>query len=478
MKLWGGRFKKEPFKEFMEMSSSISYDSRLWEEDIMVSIAYGLALEKVGILTRNESTLLVSALRQLASETAAGKKFWKEEDEDIHSAVERALFEMVGEVAFKLNTGRSRNEQIVTDMRMFLRKKIVEICEGISYLCETISNKAREHLSDPMPGFTHLQHAQPVLLSFHLIAWCFMLSRDFDRLVSCYKKMNISPLGAGAIAGNSFGIDRHFLARLLGFLKPQDNAMDAVSDRDFVLHYLSHLSNLMIHLSRFSEELVIWSTPEFSFVELDESCSTGSSLMPQKKNPDSVELIRGKTGRVLGAWVQLATTLKGLPLSYNRDLQEDKELLFDATDTTLRCIRVFNEVVKTVHFKVDKMREKASDDFLLATDLADYLVLKGVSFRKAHELVGTVVKEALASGKGLKDFDIAEYKKISESFDKDIYEFLGTDQSIGYKNSFGGTAVPQVEDQLATATKIIVRQREWIQDRKNEMRNCEKSLLG
>lgn len=477
MKLWGGRFRKPQSDTFMKMQESISFDSRLWREEILSSIAYALGLSCAGVLKDEETKLIVSGLKELAFEAEKGKFFWTEDDEDIHTAVERALYERIGEVAYKLHTGRSRNEQIVTSLRLFLKEVIVDICQKIYSLSEVIVKRAEEHLDCPMPGFTHLQHAQPVLLSHHLMSWFFMIKRDFDRLVSCYKKMDVCPLGSGALAGNSFGIDRYYLSELLGFSRPSENSIDAVSDRDFVLHFLSQISNLALHLSRFSEELVIWSTQEFSFVDIDEAYTTGSSLMPQKKNPDSCELIRAKSSRIIGSWVQLAMTLKALPLAYNRDLQEDKEFLFDAADTIQECLAVFSGVVETLNFNTKRMKEAVSDEFLLATDLADYLVLKGVPFRRAHEICGKVVQYAIENKKKLSELSISEFKSISPEFENDLVKFLSIERSIEYRNSFGGTARARVEEQILNARQILSRQLEWVNDKKELFLNLEKKLL-
>lgn len=477
MKLWGGRFRKNQSDAFMRMQGSISFDSYLWYEEILSSIVYALALNRAGVLKDDEKVVIIKGLKELVSEAHEGKFFWTESDEDIHSAVERALFERIGEVAHKLHTGRSRNEQIVTDLRLYLKRRIVDICRETNRLSKIIIDKAEQHLDFPMPGFTHLQHAQPVLISHHLMAWFFMLERDFDRFVGCFKKIDICPLGSGALAGNSFGVDRNYISELLGFSRPSDNSIEAVSDRDFAIHFLSEISNLALHLSRFSEELVLWSTQEFSFVDIDEAYTTGSSLMPQKKNPDSVELIRAKSGRVVASWIQLATVLKGLPLAYNRDLQEDKEFLFDATNTVLECLNVFKGVAETLTFNVEKIREKASDEFLLATDLADYLVLKGIPFRQAHEISGKVVRYALEKKKNLSGLDISEYKNISEKFERDVFKFLSLERSIEFRNSYGGTAKVRVEEQITNAKNIISHQLEWIKNNEKAIIDTEKGLL-
>ena len=477
MKLWGGRFEKGPADEFMAMSSSIAKDNRLAAYDLMGSIAYARALARAGVLSPDESNTLVASLQELLRSLESGEIFWTGEDEDIHSAVERALFERVGAVALKLHTGRSRNEQVVTDMRMYVKDAIVDVAERIHRLCTSITQVASEHVGRPMPGYTHLQHAQPVLFSHHMLAWFFMLKRDFDRFVSCYKKTDICPLGSGALAGNTFGLDRAAMARDLGFSRPQDNSIDAVSDRDFVLHLLSQAANLAIHLSRFAEELVLWSTTEFGFVTLDDAYSTGSSLMPQKKNPDSMELIRARAGRVIGSWVQVATVLKGLPLAYMRDLQEDKELVFDAVDSVAASLTVFAGALETARFNFEAMEREARDEMLLATDLADYLVLKGVPFREAHEIVGRVVREAEARNTTLTALELDVYRSIDARFDRDVFAFLGLERSLAYRNSYGGTAPERVEEQIATAREILARQAEWVKARREEAREVRSRLL-
>lgn len=456
----------------MRISSSISFDARLWEEELLQNAAYAYGLEKAGILTSAELRSVIGGLKSLYAQG----NFWTDKDEDIHSAVERALAEIIGETAFKLHTGRSRNEQIATDMRMYLRKKIVEINALINEAEKTIHEQAQQSMDLLMPGFTHLQHAQPVRLSFHLLAWFFMLKRDFDRLVSCYKKMDFCPLGSGALSGNAFGIDRAHLAEMLGFKAPADNAMDAVSDRDFVLHFVSQLSNLAVHLSRFAEELVIWSSPEFGFVELSDAFTTGSSLMPNKKNPDSAELIRGMSARILGSWVQLAALMKGLPLAYNRDLQEDKPFTFDAADTAVSMLKMFTGLLDTARFNQEKMREKLDDELLLATEVADYLVKKGIAFRKAHEITGKIIAYALQQRRKLSELSLDELRQFDGRFDDEYYDVFSVDYAVERRASDGGTSRAAVEAQLETAEKIIRRQAEWVEEKKAHLQSL-KDLL-
>lgn len=469
MKLWGGRFSKEPDKEFMDYSSSINLDSFLWREEILQNAAYSHALRKAGVLDENEFTKVLGALKTLYLKTASGDPFWRADDEDIHSAVERNLYELIGETAFKVHTGRSRNEQITTDLRLYLKRKIIETNSEITRALEIILDKALKHKKDYMPSYTHMQRAQPVSLAHYLLAWFFMIKRDFDRFVSCMKKLNFCPLGSGAVSGNSFNLDRELIADLLGFKSPLDNSIDAVSDRDFVVHFLSQSANLSIHLSRICEELVIWSTSEFGFVRLDEAYSTGSSLMPQKRNPDSAELIRAYSGRVIGAWVQVATTLKGLPFSYNRDLQEDRYYGVSVAESLPQVMRIFGKMILTATFNTERMKEALYDDSLYATDIADYLVLKGIPFRKAHELVGKVVKFAEQNKRRLSEIELDDLKKISSLFDENYYRLFNPEVSCAKKSSYGGTSLSSVKTQIEKARSIIVRQKEWLENQKREL---------
>ncbi|MCX7832131.1 MAG: argininosuccinate lyase [Actinobacteria bacterium] len=478
MKLWGGRFSEEPDKAFLEFSSSIATDSYLWREEILQNAAYVYALNDAGILTDEEKRTIIDALRNMYLNTSAGRPFWSREDEDIHSAVERSLFELIGESALKVHTGRSRNEQIATDLRLFLKRKILEINSGILSIHHSILEKARIHIDDVIPGYTHMQRAQPVRLAHHLLSWFFMLKRDFDRFVSARKKMDFCPLGSGALAGNSFGLNRKLISEMLGFKDPSQNSMDAVSDRDFVLHFLSQAVNLILHISRFSEEIICWNTKEFGFVEVGEKYSTGSSLMPQKKNPDSLELIRAFSGRVIGAWVQVATVLKSLPLTYNRDLQEDRVFACEISENMCTVLRIFSDVIRTLHFDVERMKEAASDEYLLATDIADYLVRKGVPFRKAHEIVGRVVKHSEESGKKLSEIELDELKSISPIFEDDYYEIFNIELSLEKKTSVGGTSRSSVLTQIKIAEEIVVREENWIKEEEDKQRKIFERLFG
>lgn len=463
MKLWGGRFKDQPDSGFFKFSSSIFTDRFLWREEILQNAAYAKGLFKAGIITASELESILASLKELYFETASGKPFFSEDDEDIHTAIERVLSEKIGEVAFKVHTGRSRNEQISTDLRLYLKRKIVEINEKIFRAQTEILKKAKEHVDDYLPGYTHLQRAQPVRLAHHLLAWFFMLKRDFDRLVSARKKMDFCPLGSGAIAGNSFNLDRNFIADVLGFKAPADNSMDAVADRDFVLHFLSQVVNLLIHLSRFSEELVLWSTKEFDFVEISERYSTGSSLMPQKKNPDSLELIRAFCGRAIGAWAQVATVLKGLPLTYNRDLQEDRVYLCSIAEEVPTAVGIFSGVISTCRFKTEKMKEAAGDEYLLATDIADYLVRKGLPFRKAHEVTGMLIKFAEEKGIKLSQVPLSQLRSLSPLFDENYYRIFDVNNSLETKNSPGGTSKNSVMEQIKKAESVLERESDWLE---------------
>lgn len=478
MKLWGGRFVKEPDKLFLEFSSSIELDAYLWREELLQNAAYVRALGRAGILSKDEERLLLKALHELYLEAASGKAFWNKDDEDIHTAVERSLSEKVGEVAFKVHAGRSRNEQIVTDLRLYLKRRIVDINEALTFLQQKLIRLAEENIDNLMPGYTHLQLAQPVRVAHHFLSWFFMLKRDFDRFVSAFKKMDFCPLGVGALAGNSIGVDREFMAELLGFNQPTYNSMETVADRDFVLHFLSQASNLSLHLSRFSEELILWSTTEFGFVEIDEAYATGSSLMPQKKNPDSLELIRAYCGRVLGAWVQLATILKGLPLTYNRDLQEDRRYAVGIAESLPAAITIFTGVVSTLKLKTDRLNQALQNEYLLATDIADYLVLKGMPFRKAHEAVGKLIK--LCEQRKIKpsELGLEELQKLSPLFDRDYYGLFDALASVEKKVSSGGTAKAQVLDQIERAKDLTVRQQDWVESQKEKLSQIFKSLFG
>ncbi len=447
-KLWGGRFKESTNELVEEFTESVSYDKRLAPFDIAGSVAHVKMLEKQGILKKEEAERIISGLNEILKEIERGKLNWKRELEDVHMNIEKRLTEKVGPVGGKLHTGRSRNDQVATDVRLYVRKEIEEILELLKNLRRAFVKQAEENLDVVMPGYTHLQIAQPVLYSHHMLAYYWMFKRDEKRFKDTLKRVNVSPLGSAALAGTSYPLDREFTAKLLGFSGVKRNSMDAVSDRDFVAETIFNCAMVMMHLSRLSEELVLWSTEEFGFIELPDAFCTGSSIMPQKKNPDVSELTRGKTGRVYGDLVAILTVLKGLPLTYNRDLQEDKEPLFDAIDTVKLSLKVNALIVEGMKPKRERMREQARKGFSLATDVADYLAKKGVPFREAHRIVGEIVSYCLDKGKTLEDLSLEEFKKFSDKFDEDVLSLMSVEGSINSRNITGGTAREQVEREI------------------------------
>jgi argininosuccinate lyase len=457
MKLWGGRFEGTPDSLMERFNASIGFDWRLWAADIEGSMAYARALQRAGLLTAEEQDRLIQGLGAVAREFEAGEFEIVLSDEDIHTAVERRLGELVGEVAGRLHTGRSRNDQVATDLRLYLMGEIPNLRQQLGELQEAILTKAEQHLDVIMPGYTHLQRAQPVLFSHWLMSTFWMLQRDRERLDDLEKRVAVLPLGAGALAGHALGIDRHFLADELGFRALCENSMDTVSDRDFVAEFLFWAALLQTHLSRLAEDLIIWSSAEFGFVELDDAYATGSSLMPQKKNPDSLELLRGKVGRLVGHLVALLTTLKGLPSTYNKDLQEDKEPLFDALDTLKLALPVAAGVVRTLKVNTEAMAA-ALDDAMLATDLADYLVRLGVPFRQSHDLVGRAVRRAEALGLALRELPLGEFQAISDAFDDGLYAVFDHRRSVEARDSHGGTATAAVRQQIAGARAVLREQ--------------------
>jgi argininosuccinate lyase len=454
MKLWGGRFEGVPDELMERFNASIGFDWRLWAADIKGSMAYAMALERAGLLTVDERDRLIQGLQAVADEFEAGQFEFRPTDEDIHTAVERRLTELIGEVAGKLHTGRSRNDQVATDLRLYLMREIPGLRQRLAELQEAILTKAEQHLDVIMPGYTHLQRAQPVLFSHWLMSYFWMLERDRERLDDLEERVAVLPLGAGALAGHALGIDRHFLAAELGFRAVSENSMDAVSDRDFVAEFLFWAALVQVHLSRLAEDLIIWSSAEFGFVELDDAYATGSSLMPQKKNPDSLELLRGKVGRLVGHLVALLTALKGLPTTYNKDLQEDKEPLFDTLDTLKLALPVAAGVVRTLKVNAEAMAA-ALDDAMLATDLADYLVHRGVPFRQSHELVGHAVRRAEALGVPLRELPLAEFQAISDAFDADLYAVFDHRRSVEARDAYGGTATAVVREQMKRARQLL-----------------------
>lgn len=437
MKLWGGRFTKNTNELVDRFNASITFDQRFWREDIEGSIAHVAMLAKQGIITEEEKTVITDALNQIKTEIADGTLVISDDNEDIHSFVEATLISRIGEPGKKLHTGRSRNDQVALDMKLYIRNEITELDGLLKHLLVTIHDIMKDNTETYMPGFTHLQKAQPVTLAHHLGAYFEMFKRDRSRLSDTYKRMNICPLGAGALAGTTYPLDREYTASLLSFDGATNNSMDSVSDRDYLVELLNDMSLIMMHLSRFSEEIILWNSNEYQFVDIDDAYSTGSSIMPQKKNPDIAELVRGKTGRVYGALMSMLTTLKGIPLAYNKDMQEDKELTFDAIDTVKGCISLFDGMLATIKFNKTRMEDSAKNGFTNATDAADYLVNHGVPFRDAHGIVGRLVLYCVDKNIALDDMTIEEFKAISPVFENDIYEAIAMKTCVEKRNTKG-----------------------------------------
>jgi argininosuccinate lyase len=456
MKLWGGRFTKKPEEWVDEFNASISFDQELVMEDIEGSKAHVTMLKKCGILSAEEADQILGGLNELEKKAAEGSLSFSTQYEDIHLNLEKLLIDTVGEVGGKLHTGRSRNDQIATDMHLFLKKRVEEVIGLIEEFQGAIVKQAEDHIETMIPGYTHLQRAQPISFAHHLMTYYWMLDRDKDRLKDSMKRIDLSPLGAGALAGTTFPIDRAYSAELLGFSGVYENSLDAVSDRDFILEFLSNSAILMTHLSRLAEEFILWSTEEFHFIELDDSFTTGSSIMPQKKNPDMAELVRGKTGRVNGNLVSLLTVLKGLPLAYNKDMQEDKEGMFDTVKTVIGSLKIFTGMMDTMKVNKDVMEEAVGTDFSNATELADYLAAKGMPFRKAHEVVGKLVLHCIEQGYYLKDVTLATYQQHSELIESDIYDIIAPSAAVKRRNSYGGTGFEQVKIQIEKAKGALV----------------------
>lgn len=438
--MWGGRFSKPTERDVEEFTESISFDRRLYPYDIEGSMAHAKMLCKIGVLKKKELDAILTGLEEIRREIEHGKFLFHAELEDIHMNIEKRLSDKIGPVGQKLHTARSRNDQVALDLRLYLRDMIEEIVRHISVFQKTLVDKARSHVHIIIPGYTHLQPAQPVLFAHHLLAYWEMLERDKGRFLDCRKRMNEMPLGSGALAGTSFRIDREYVAHLLGFERVTKNSMDAVSDRDFILEFLGAGSILGMHLSRLSEDLILWATQEFGFIELPDEFCTGSSMMPQKKNPDVLELIRGKSGRLYGNLLSLLTTMKGLPLTYNRDLQEDKEPLFDSVDTLISVLRIYPGVISGMTMKKEATSAAAARGFMWATDVADYLVRKSVPFRTAHEITGRLVGYCIQSDKAIENMSIPELKRFSEKFDKDLYRILTPEKGVNQRRAVGGTA--------------------------------------
>ena len=454
-KLWGGRFKQSTDTLMETFSASISFDKRLYDCDIEGSIAHCKMLARCKIITTAESNKIIKGLKRILRECDEGRFKFSDSLEDIHMNIENRLREIIGPVAGKLHTARSRNDQVCLDIRLYLRKEIDDIVGEINRLTKTLITIAKKNINHLIPGYTHLQRAQPVLLSHHLLAYVEMMLRDKERFLDAYKRINVMPLGSAALAGTNFPIDRKITAKLLGFPEISHNSMDAVADRDFAAEFCSASALTMMHLSRFCEEVVIWNSSEFGFIELSDSFTTGSSIMPQKKNPDAAELIRGKSGRVFGNLVSLLTLMKGLPLAYNKDLQEDKEPLFDTAETVKVCLTIFTDMMKSAKFIPIAQKELEASGFLTATDLADYLVLKGVPFREAHELTGKTVAFCLEKEKTLTDLSLAQLRKISKRFDEEVFDHIALQNSVDRKNIYGGTAKNQVRAQITRLTKKL-----------------------
>jgi argininosuccinate lyase len=454
-KLSAARLKVKNDSLVDEFNASIHFDKRLYRHDIKGSIAHAEMLASCGILTAEEAGAIKGGLLAVLGEIESGGFVFRTEDEDIHMAVEKRMTEIVGSVGGKLHTARSRNDQVAVDVRMYLREEIEVIAGYMAELVKTLTDKAEKHLGVLMPGYTHLQTAQPVLVSHWLMAYVQMFRRDHGRLADCAERMNFSPLGSGALAGTTFAINRDMTAAILGFTAPTENSLDSVSDRDFALEFLSAAAICQMHLSRFSEELIIFSTSEFAFIDLSDDFCTGSSIMPQKKNPDMPELIRGKTGRMYGNLVSLLTTMKGLPLAYNKDMQEDKEPLFDSVDTLKASLRIFIPMIEKMGINAEKMTKAAKLGFSTATDLADYLVRKGMPFREAHHVVGSAVAFALDKRADISELTLAELKSFSEKIDDDIYSYITPEASVSSRKAKGGTAGESVKAQIESARKFL-----------------------
>jgi argininosuccinate lyase len=455
-KAWSQRFEAALHPAIADFNASIGFDIELIEYDLTGSQAHAKMLAKTGIISDGEGNQLVQGLEQIRQEYRAGQFNPGVDAEDVHFAVERRLTELVGDVGKKLHTARSRNDQVGTDTRLYLRDQIQQIRQQVRAFQTVLLDLATQHVRTLIPGYTHLQRAQPISLAHHLLAYVEMAQRDWQRLGEIYQRVNISPLGSGALAGTTFPIDRHYTAQLLEFGGVYENSLDGVSDRDFAIEFLCAASLIMVHLSRLSEEVILWASQEFSFVTLKDSCATGSSIMPQKKNPDVPELVRGKTGRVFGHLQAMLVLMKGLPLAYNKDLQEDKEALFDAVKTTKACLEAMTILLgEGLEFKTARLQEAVAEDFSNATDVADYLATKGVPFREAYNLVGKVVKTSLAANKLLKDLTLEEWKELHPAFEADIYDAIAPEQVVSARNSYGGTGFEQVQRALDSARKRI-----------------------
>lgn len=455
MKPWGGRFEKETAEIMDNFNASISFDKKLYKHDIIGSIAHAEMLAKSNIITIVEKQYIIDGLKSILEDIERGKIEFSVEYEDIHMNIEKLLINRIGDVGKKLHTARSRNDQVAVDIRLYLREEIEGIEELIVILLETLSDLAGQHIDTIMPGYTHLQRAQPINLGYYLMAYFQMFKRDYERLVDCKKRINIMPLGAGALAGTTYNTDRELLAKELGFDGICENSMDAVSDRDFIIEFINGASIIMMHLSRFCEELILWSSAEFSFIEMDDAYSTGSSIMPQKKNPDIAELIRGKTGRVYGNLINIMTIMKALPLAYNKDMQEDKPPLFDTVETLKDCLIIFKDIISTMEVKKENMKKATKEGYMNATDVADYLVKKGVPFRSAHEIVGKMVLYCINNKRAIEDLDLDEFKSFSTVFTEDIIVTVQIETCMNSKLSQGSTSKENVKKMIENAKEFL-----------------------
>ena len=455
MKLWGGRFKSGVNELVNTFNASISIDSRMYKEDILGSLAHVKMLGKQGIIPAKDSEKIMNGLNEILKRMENGVIHIDNSSEDIHSFIESTLTYYIGDEGKKLHTGRSRNDQVALDTKLYVKKYLIVVANELLNLQTVILNKAKENINTIMPGYTHMQKAQPITFAHHIMAYAEMLKRDYGRLLDCYERMNEMPLGSGALATSTYPIDRNFVSNELGFNKPTVNSIDSVSDRDYAIEALSALSLIMMHLSRFSEEVILWCTGEFNFVELDDAYSTGSSIMPQKKNPDVAELVRGKTGRVYGDLMTLLTVMKGIPLAYNKDMQEDKEALFDGLDTVLISIQTFTGMLDTMKIKKDVMKKAASGGFTNATDVADYLVKKGEAFRNAHEIVGKIVLYCIDENKAIDDLSLDEFKSFSPFFEEDVYKAIDLITCVEERSVMGGPSSSSVQSQISLLENFI-----------------------
>jgi argininosuccinate lyase len=453
--LWGGRFKKEIDKGMKSFVSSISFDKKLVKYDIQGSISHTRMLGKCNIILKDEADKIIKALQEILQQINNGQLIIDEQAEDIHTWLENTLRLKIGEVAGKVHTARSRNDQVVLDERMYLKEEIRAIQDNLITLQKVLLFMARKQLGVVIPGYTHLQHAQPVLFSHHLLAYFYKFNRDKDRLEDLYRRVDIMPLGSAALGGTSYPVDREYVAKQLGFSKVSENSLDSVSDRDFIIEFLSACSIIMLHLSNLSEELILWSSQEFNFIELDDSFCTGSSIMPQKKNPDAAELIRGKTGRVYGNLMTLLSVMKSLPLAYNHDMQEDKEPLFDSVEVLKKSIMIMSGMIQTMQVKSDNMKKAMIGDFSNTTELADYLVKKGLAFRDAHKVVGKIILYCIDKKKNVEQLSLEEFQNFQPLFAKDVLNILSPEDVVNSKNSFGGTSQSRVEEAIVEAEKMV-----------------------